>query len=269
VRSDARRGFCYDGGMRLRTRSLHFAAAAMTLALAAPALPAPAASVSRVIPSRGARTLVLDTAGGAVTLTPVAGTAIRVTADGFAANATPDVSWTPNGTRLTVRIQGPGGGALLPFAPASSVRYAIAYPAALHLSIRSSSGNLHLIAPTAPVEVYAEAGNVVVDAPRASITAQSASGDLTVTNARRAVDLAADDGDVAATIAKGWSGREIRLLSSSGAIHLTLPSGFRGHLDATAATPSRVHDAFGSLRAPAPLIWLYAPGGDVWISSGP
>ncbi|MBV8283418.1 MAG: DUF4097 family beta strand repeat protein [Candidatus Eremiobacteraeota bacterium] len=135
----------------------------------------------------------------------------------------------------------------------------------MRLDARISSGDVALTKSTAAVEIFDQEGNINVDSPRASITAESARGEVVVTGALAPVDLAADDGDVTASLATGWSGNAIRMQSGTGAIHLSVPAGFRAKFDASSNQGS-VHNPFAGSDARAPFVWLYAIKGDVWVA---
>ena len=253
--------------MKLVSRS----AAALTCAAIVSASSAALAqgnAIDRTIDSGHARVLQLETAGGDLHLIPdgpAGQVRVRIEQNGASAG-TPQVEPALTGNRLTIAIGGAGGRSLVPFAAASSTAYTIDYPPSLRLDVRAASGNVLVEKPAAPVEIYDASGDIAIDAPRATVTAETTRGNVSVTGALGTVDLASDNGDVAADLLAGWSGADVRMQSANGAIHLTLPAGFRGRFDASSDT-GKVHNDFGPSTAKAPLVWLYAANGDVTISA--
>ncbi len=239
-------------------------AAAVALPVAAPAQ---TASAERSFSTGRTRVLQLDAAGGDVTLMPdgAAGSVrIRIFQSG-AASGTPQIAGTAHGNRLAVTIGSPNGSSMIPFAEASATTFTVDYPAAMRLDVRASTGNVRIVKPQAAVEVFAQAGNVTIDAPAGPVTAEAAEGNVVATGASSTVDIASDGGDVSAVLAPGWSGAEVRLQSTKGAVSLTVAPGFRGRFDVTSGTGT-VHNEFGKSNARSPLVWLYAPAGDVSIA---
>ncbi|MBV8723395.1 MAG: DUF4097 family beta strand repeat protein [Candidatus Eremiobacteraeota bacterium] len=239
----------------------------MLFVFAVSIVPADAQTVLDRSVARGdAKVLQIEAGGAAVTFVPSAdASAIRVQVVQDAKMQLPVVDSAHAGNRLSVTIRPPSGPPLIPFVPSSSPTYTVTYPANMRLDARISSGDVALTKSTAAVEIFDQEGNINVDSPRASITAESARGEVVVTGALAPVDLAADDGDVTASLANGWSGNEIRMQSGTGAVHLSVPAGFRAKFDASSNQGS-VHNPFAGSDVRAPFVWLYAIKGDVWVA---
>ncbi|MBV8489283.1 MAG: DUF4097 family beta strand repeat protein [Candidatus Eremiobacteraeota bacterium] len=246
--------------------SIAAAAAAFAVTLPVVAL-AQTPVVDKTLPATHAKALSIDAGGGDVTLVPdQSAGSVRVRIEQSGASGTPPpVRSTTNGSKLAITIGSSGGGSMIPFAAAAATAFTIDYPPSMNVDIRVSSGNVHVVRPSAQVQIYSGQGDVTVDAPAARVAAEAAHGTVTTTNAMGPVDLASDLGDVNAQLAPGWHGDEVRIQCEQGAIHLTVPQGFRGKLDVTSGT-GNVHNELGKSNAKKPLVFLYAPAGDVSIA---
>jgi hypothetical protein len=245
---------------------LAFALAALAVVLPVSAT-AQTPAVDKTIATERATVLQIDAGGGDMTLVPdaaVGSVRIRIDQSG-ASGEPPAVTSSVHAKNLVVTIGGGGGTSMVPFAAAASMAYTIDYPATMKLDLRVSSGGVHVVRPSAAVQLYAGDGDVTIDAPTASVTAEAAHGALIATSASAAVDLQADLGDVNAQLSPTWTGNEVRIQSAQGAIHLIVPAGFRGKFDVTSGT-GNVHNEVSKSNATKPLVWLYAPAGDVSIS---
>ena len=239
--------------------------AAVLVAQAAAASAAQPVAGDATIQRRGAGVLEITTGGAALTLMPSAVGDIRVHADPNGALHASQLQTIRSGKRLSLTVAGPSGTSMVPFATESRVAFQITYPASMKIDVRVSSGNVRVVKPVAGVQVYDQSGDVSIEQPHANVTVEAQSGDVSVDGALAPIDLAADNGNVTAGVASGWSGREIRIQSATGTIHLTLPSGFHGRFDVTSAK-GELYNTFGPSNARAPLVWLYAPDAGVWIS---
>jgi len=232
------------------------------------ALPASAAqpALDRTIPRGSAHVFELEAGATEVTLTPSSDTdSIHVVIDQDNSEPIPQLQASNKGNRLSVTIIPPAGRPIVPFAQGGGVRYAVTYPASMRLDLRASLGDVHIVKPSSPVEIFDQNGNITVDDPRGTVTAENAQGNITVTHALGPIDLAADDGDVTADLSNGWSGNEIRVQAATGAIHLTVPATFRARIDASSVSGA-VHNPLDPQGARSPFVWLYALKGDVVVT---
>ena len=245
--------------MKLR---LGFVIAILFAASAIPAAAAPTV-LDKSIERAGTKVLQVEAGGVAISFEPGDVAAIRVRVNQDPSAPAPEVDSAKSGNRLAVTVKPPGQPPLIPFVPSHAPAYTITYPADMRLDARISSGDITVTKPVASVELYDQNGNINVDAPRAAITAENGIGNINVTRALAPIDLEADDGDVNATLASGWYGNEVRIQTASGAIHLSVPPGFRAKIDASSENGT-VHNALSS-SGNSPFVWLYALRGDVFL----
>ncbi len=224
------------------------------------------------IATAGASRIEIDADNGAVAIAAAPATdAVVVTQAGSAtAPSALPVSWTRRSGRLIVTIGGGVGTSQIPFVATGGVAYRIRYPAALPLYVRAFGGDVRLSDSRAPVQVTDAQGTVTVQSPRGSVSVDSGGGDVSARDAGGALDLATDRGRITATLAHAWQPHAIRFESGTGDIALSVPPGFRGHVDASAGSGT-VRDALtpAARRAKAPPVWLYTADGSIAIGFSP
>jgi hypothetical protein len=241
-------------------------ASALSLGLALAATPAAIGQVSdREIPVGNATTLRLNVSGS-IHVMPVAGlTSVKfhVVDNG---PSTPPMALTSSraGSRLNVSITGPSSN-ILPFVGASGYELQLSYPARMHLDLREFAGRVHVDAVPASMQIYDATGNILVDDASAPLTAEADSGDIAVTKAHTSITLSVGNGNVTAALAPGWRGSLVRLESSNGNLHLSVPAGFRAHYDVSTGSGHVSNPLRGVARAP--LVFMLAEQGDVSIAT--
>lgn len=205
-----------------------------------------------VLPLAGAAHVSVQVESGGVHLIAAAGiraVTIRTARHGNA--APPHVEVSRAGKSMTIALTGHSV-TNLPFAPAAagSRAYDIVYPA------------------NVPIEVHDLSGNITIDGERARAAIETNSGSIVANGARGELDLAADNGSITVTLAPDWRTSPLRMQSGNGALRLSVPPGFRAHVDA-GTDAGRVHDSLpgADVNSKRPFVWLYTRKGDVWITS--
>lgn len=200
-----------------------------------------------VLPLAGANQLNLQVESGGVHLIAAAGIH---TVSVRAAAGTPRPLVTRAGKTLIVLLTGHRT-ANVPFAQGTAPPsgYEIVYPAGVRIQVSELSGGITL------------------DGQRAKATLETNAGPIVVNGAHGELDLAADTGDVTVMLAPDWRSSPLRMQSGNGALRLTVPPGFRAHVDAGTGAGA-VHNALkNAARAKRPFVWLYTEKGDIWIAT--
>jgi hypothetical protein len=203
-----------------------------------------------LIPLGGANQINLQVESGGVHLIAAAGIHTITVHEITSGNAQPHVEVTRIGkSTISLALIGhPGIRLPIALGPPNSIAYEIVYPA----NVRISGSNL--------------AGDVTIDNERARVAIQTNSGTIIAHNAHGDIDLAADSGSISVSLARDWRGSTIRMQSGGGTLSLTVPPGFRGHIDADTDN-GKLRNALAGTRSNArrPFVWLYTIKGDVTI----
>jgi hypothetical protein len=215
-----------------------------------------------------------------LTLVPDSDSALRVhgTVRGWSRRGLDGVTVTRRASdgRTIVSIDKPAGA----FTHIVGGRFTLHVPRVSALDVVSSSGNVSVSNPSAPLGIRAQSGGVLVDRARVPVTVMTSSGNVVVNGATAALcaqtrsgdvrardigaslSLTSSSGDQRVTIAPTWSGTSLALQSTSGNIDVSVPRGFRGVLHAT----TRSGDVRNVARLPTTLTG--APSLDVATTSG-
>lgn len=205
-----------------------------------------------VLPLSGATQINLQVESGGVHLSAAAGIhTITIRASG---NARPHAEVSRIGkSTISIALNGHAG-VHLPFVQSTgkAADYEIVYPA------------------NARIEVYDLSGDITIDGSRTTAKIETNSGTITANNASGELDLAADSGDITAALAPDWKADSLRMQSGGGNVRLTVPRGFRAHVDADSGQ-GQVHNALPrtSTGAKRPFVWLYTTHGDVYLTTSP
>ena len=200
---------------------------------------------------------------GDVTLAPD-DLATEITVSGSAPVGTPPlkVEVTHTGARLNLALSGPAR-SVLPFAP-SGHTYTVRYPARLRVDLREFAGAVSIAHARAPVQIYNANGPISILGASAPVTAEADNGAIAASGIGSAIAATTGSGRVSVALASGWSGREVRLESSNGALELALPPGTRAHFDLSTGQGA-IHNAFAN-DPKAPLIFMLTERGDINVT---
>lgn len=229
------------------------------------ALPAGAQStIERTIGTSGVAVVQVNCDSGDVVLRQGApgSVAVRAVATSRSNTVVVKISATRQGPRLLVTLHGRQQ-TTLPFASGSSQRYEITYPPGVRIDLRAFSGNVSADDLSVPLVFYAGHGTVTLSAPHRDVTGSSDDGSITVTNAHAVVDVLAQRGSIDVALAAGWDGKDVRMQSDTGNLHLTVPKGLRAHVDAS-SEQGQVDNALRPMSGP--LLFLFARTGNVNVS---
>lgn len=167
-----------------------------------------------------------------------------------------------SGKRLDITIHGPGQN-ILPFVGATGYEVEIRVPANTQIDLREFSGLVKVDSVTAPSQYYNSNGNIEIADARAKVTAEADSGDISVTAAHGDLSLTTGNGRNTASLASDWRGSLIRMEASNGAMHLSVPDGFRANFDVTAAN-GKVSNPLRS-SGKKPVVFMLSQQGDITV----
>lgn len=100
----------------------------------------------------------------------------------------------------------------------------------------TGNGSVHVGETAGRVNVSTGTGDVQVDAANGPVSASTGTGRISVVTARGAVSANTGTGDIDVRMKGGPIDGDMRFISGSGSIHVTLPSSFNGRIDATSGT---------------------------------
>ncbi len=100
----------------------------------------------------------------------------------------------------------------------------------------TGNGSIHVGETAGRVNVSTGNGDVQVDAANGPVSASTGTGRVSVVTARGAVSANTGTGDIDVRMKGGPIDGDMRFISGSGSIHVTLPASFNGRIDATSGT---------------------------------
>jgi hypothetical protein len=168
------------------------------------------------------------------------------------------------GKRMTIGVTGPSQ-SLLPFTGASGYELQVTYPAAMKIDLKEFAGDVHADHLVGSSQIYNANGSITIDGSQAALTAEADNGSIDVSDVRANVQLTSGNGPVSAHLASGWRGNLVRIESSSGALELTVPQGFRGNYDLTTGD-GKVHNPLRTVKGAA-VVFMLTESGDIAIAT--
>ena len=235
-------------------------AAALVLLMALPALAQQQAT--RSIAVAGANLLRVNVSGDLKLVPDVSARTITVVGSAPVGSPPLKVESTRTGRRLNIALSGPARSPL-PFT-ASGHSYVLTYPATLRLEVREFAGGVAIAHAIAPLDIYNASGPISLDDTAASVTAEADKGDISASDVHAAIDVTTGTGNVSVRLARGWSGHEVRMESSSGNLSLAVAPDFRAHFDVTSADGRVTNQLANAARSP--LVFMLTAHGDIAIA---
>jgi len=100
----------------------------------------------------------------------------------------------------------------------------------------TGNGSIHVGETAGRVNVSTGNGDIQVDGANGPVSASTGTGRVSVTTARGSVSANTGTGDIDVRMKSGPIDGDMRFISGSGSIHVTLPTSFNGRIDATSGT---------------------------------
>lgn len=100
----------------------------------------------------------------------------------------------------------------------------------------TGNGGIHVGETAGRVNVSTGNGDIQVDGANGPVSASTGTGRVSVTTARGAVSANTGTGDIDVRMKGGPIDGDMRFISGSGSIHVTLPADFNGRVDATSGS---------------------------------
>ena len=100
----------------------------------------------------------------------------------------------------------------------------------------TGNGSIHVGETAGRVNVSTGNGDIQVDGANGPVSASTGTGRISVVTARGAVSANSGTGDIDVRMKGGPIDGDMRFISGSGSIHVTLPANFNGRIDATSGS---------------------------------
>ncbi len=100
----------------------------------------------------------------------------------------------------------------------------------------TGNGSIHIGETAGRVNVSTGNGDIQVEGANGPVSASTGTGRISVTTARGAVSANTGTGDIDVRMKNGPIEGDMRFISGSGSIHVTLPADFNGRVDATSGS---------------------------------